>query len=267
MNASFLLDVLQEDGIDFYSGVPDSFLKGLCDELFSRFGTESVHHIVAHNEGGAVGLCAGHYLATGRPAVCYMQNSGLGNAVNPLVSLMDPQVYGIPCLLVVGWRGEPGVRDEPQHIKQGAVTIGQLDLLGIPRKILSAETTEEEFRADYEELKQALLDGKCAAFVVRKGALVSSCKPDYSNRFAMTRERAAEILLSSMGERDAVVSTTGKLSRVHGPRFHDRTRNGGSFTRPKNLVPGRRRRRHDAHGCASDHRETVPCPPGACGGQ
>ena len=225
MNASFLLDVLQEDGIDFYSGVPDSFLKGLCDELFSRFGTESVHHIVAHNEGGAVGLCAGHYLATGRPAVCYMQNSGLGNAVNPLVSLMDPQVYGIPCLLVVGWRGEPGVRDEPQHIKQGAVTIGQLDLLGIPRKILSAETTEEEFRADYEELKQALLDGKCAAFVVRKGALVSSCKPDYSNRFAMTRERAAEILLSSMGERDAVVSTTGKLSREI---FEIRERNGCS---------------------------------------
>lgn len=223
MNASILLDVLQEDGIDFYTGVPDSFLKGLCDELYGRYGTESIHHIVAHNEGGAVGLCAGHFLATGRPALCYMQNSGIGNAVNPLASLMDPRVYGIPCLLVIGWRGEPGKKDEPQHVKQGEITTAQLDLLGIPWKILAADTTEEEFRNDYEELKQALHNGKCAAFVAKKGALVSSARPDYGNGYAMTRERAAEILLSAMGERDVVVSTTGKLSREI---FEIRERNG-----------------------------------------
>ena len=228
MNASFLLDVLQEDGIDFYTGVPDSFLKGLCDELYDRYGTESIHHIVAHNEGGAIGLCAGHYLATGRPALCYMQNSGLGNAVNPLASLMDSRVYGIPCLLVIGWRGEPGVKDEPQHVKQGEITTAQLDLLGIPWKILSAYTTEEEFRNDYEELKEALRGGKCAAFVAKKGALVSTAKPDYRNRFAMMRERAAEILLSSMGETDVVVSTTGKLSREI---FEIREKNGCSHER------------------------------------
>ena len=228
MNASFLLDVLREDGIDFYTGVPDSFLKGLCDELYSRFGTESIHHIVAHNEGGAIGLCAGHYLATGRPALCYMQNSGLGNAVNPLASLMDSRVYGIPCLLVIGWRGEPGVKDEPQHVKQGEITTVQLDLLGIPWKILAADTTEEEFRNDYEELKQALHSGKCAAFVAKKGALVSSVRPDYRNMYAMTRERAAEILLAAMGERDAVVSTTGKLSREI---FEIRERTGCSHER------------------------------------
>ena len=228
MNASFLLDVLQEDGIDFYTGVPDSFLKGLCDELYGKYGTESIHHIVAHNEGGAIGLCAGHFLATGRPALCYMQNSGLGNAVNPLASLMDSRVYGIPCLLVIGWRGEPGVKDEPQHVKQGEITTAQLDLLGIPWKILAADTTEEEFRNDYEELKQALQDGKCAAFVVQKGALVSQTRPDYKNGYAMTRERAAEILLSAMGERDAVVSTTGKLSREI---FEIRERNGCSHER------------------------------------
>ena len=225
MNASFLLDVLQEAGIDFYTGVPDSFLKGLCDELYGRFGTESVHHIVAHNEGGAIGLCAGHYLATGRPALCYMQNSGLGNAVNPLASLMDPRVYGLPCLLVVGWRGEPGLKDEPQHVKQGEITLGQLDLLGIPWRILTADTSEEQFRVIFAELNKFLCDGKSAALVVKKGALVSAYRPDYSNGFTMKRERAAEILLSSMDDRDVVVSTTGKLSREI---FEIRERSGRS---------------------------------------
>ncbi len=224
MNASILVDVLMDSGIDFFTGVPDSFLKGLCDELYGRFGTESVHHIVAHNEGGAVGLCAGHYLATGKPALCYMQNSGLGNAVNPLASLMDPRVYGLPCLLVVGWRGEPGTKDEPQHVMQGEITLGQLDLLGIPWKILDSDTTEEQFRNDFGELEKYLSAGKCAALVVKKGALVSSFRPDYSNHYAMRREKAAEILLASMGEQDVVVSTTGKLSREI---FEIRERNGG----------------------------------------
>ena len=129
MNASLLLDSCLEAGINFFTGVPDSFLKGLCDELYTRYGTNGPCHIVAHNEGGAIGLCAGHFLATGNPALCYMQNSGLGNAVNPLASLTDREVYSIPCLLVIGWRGEPGVKDEPQHVRQGAVTLGQLDLL------------------------------------------------------------------------------------------------------------------------------------------
>ena len=113
MLASVLLDECLKAGIDFFTGVPDSFLKGLCDELYDRYGTDSASHIVAHNEGGAIGLCAGHFLASGRPALCYMQNSGLGNTVNPLTSLTDPKVYSVPCLLVVGWRGEPGTKDEP----------------------------------------------------------------------------------------------------------------------------------------------------------
>ena len=136
MDAKILLEACEEAGIDFYTGVPDSQLKGLCDLLYARYGTESGKHTVAHNEGGAIGLCAGHFLATGRPALCYMQNSGLGNAVNPLASLMDPEVYCMPCLLVIGWRGEPGVHDEPQHRKQGAITLGQLELMGIPCRII-----------------------------------------------------------------------------------------------------------------------------------
>jgi len=158
-------------------------------------------------------MCAGHYLATGHPALCYMQNSGLGNVVNPVTSLMDPEVYNLPCLMVIGWRGEPGVHDEPQHVKQGAITTGLLDLLGIPYRVISKETTPDEFRQDFCFLIQETEKGKCAAFVVRKGALECMHHPDYRNAYRMTRERAAEIVTGAAGEQDIFVSTTGKLSR------------------------------------------------------
>ncbi|MBR5961152.1 MAG: phosphonopyruvate decarboxylase [Clostridia bacterium] len=213
MYASVLLDACREAGIDFFTGVPDSLLKALCNELYARYGTDSDVHVVAHNEGGAIALCAGHYLASGRPALCYMQNSGLGNAVNPLASLMDPEVYALPCLLVVGWRGEPGVKDEPQHKKQGVVTLGQLDLLGIPYRILSQDTSDEAFLEDFRDLYGEMKRGKTAAIVVRKGALQSDCKPVYGNQNHMTREAAAGLILSASGKDDVFVSTTGKLSR------------------------------------------------------
>ena len=213
MLASILLEECRKAGIDFYTGVPDSFLKGLCDELFARFGTDSPHHIVAHNEGGAIGLCAGHYLATGKPALCYMQNSGLGNAVNPLTSLTDPQVYSVPCLLVIGWRGEPGVKDEPQHIKQGAITLSLLDLLGIPYKVLSPDTSAENFHAAFSCLADTLQYGRPAALVVRKGSLSSNLHPVHVNDASLTREKAAKIILQAAGKDDCFVSTTGKLSR------------------------------------------------------
>ena len=223
MDAGILLEQCERAGISFFTGVPDSQLKGLCDALYARYGTSGRTHIVAHNEGGAIALCAGHFLATGRPALCYMQNSGLGNAVNPLASLMDPKVYNIPCLMVVGWRGEPGVHDEPQHITQGAVTCGQLELLGIPYRILSKETTEEEFLSGFEALRKELEQNRCAALVVRKGALTTEDRPSYANGFVLTREEAAEILLAAGGETDVFVCTTGKLSREV---FEIRERNG-----------------------------------------
>ena len=213
MLASVLLDECLKAGIDFFTGVPDSFLKGLCDELYGRYGTDSAAHIVAHNEGGAVGLCAGHYLASGRPALCYMQNSGLGNTVNPLTSLTDPQVYSIPCLLVIGWRGEPGTKDEPQHVRQGAVTLSQLELLGIPYQILSPDTTEDAFRSQFSALLETLRAQKPAALVIRKGALQSALKPVYGNDAVMTREEAAALILEASAPSDCFVSTTGKLSR------------------------------------------------------
>ena len=213
MDAAVLLDTCREAGIDFFTGVPDSQLKGLCDTLYARYGVAGAEHIVAANEGNAIGLCAGHYLATGRPALCYMQNSGLGNAVNPLASLMDGKVYGLPCLLVIGWRGEPGVHDEPQHVKQGEITLGQLELMDIPYFILDKTMDEAAFREQFARLTEAMAQGRVAAVVVRKGALTCSAKPDYSNGRAMTRETAAEVIVGEAGARDVFVSTTGKLSR------------------------------------------------------
>lgn len=212
MNAERLLEACASVGIDFYTGVPDSQLKGLCDTLYARYGVGG-RHVVAANEGGAVGLAAGRYLATGKPALVYMQNSGLGNAVNPLTSLMDDQVYGLPCLLVVGWRGEPGVHDEPQHVKQGEITLAQLELLGIPYFVLDKAMTDAEFEEAFAGLALRLKEGRCAAIVVRKGALTCDEKPDYANGRTLTRERAAEILAAMAGEKDVFVSTTGKLSR------------------------------------------------------
>lgn len=213
MLASDMLRIFKQSGIDFYTGVPDSQLKGFCDELYAQYGTDSPHHLVAHNEGGAIALCAGHYLASGRPGLCYMQNSGLGNAVNPLASLMAPEVYGMPCLLLIGWRGEPGIHDEPQHVKQGAITLQQLDILGIPWFILSADMSVEAFADAFSGSLSIMRQGRTAAIVVRKGAIQSDQKPDYRNHYSMTREKAVSLILKNAGASDIFVCTTGKLSR------------------------------------------------------
>lgn len=213
MDAQHLLSACANAGIDFFTGVPDSQLKGLCDTLFAAYGVDSARHIVAANEGGAIALCAGHYLATGRPGLCYMQNSGLGNAVNPIASLMDAQVYGLPCLLVVGWRGEPNVHDEPQHVKQGQITLSQLDLLDVPCMVLDKSMTEAEFDAAFADVCAHLAAGRTAAIVVKKAGLTCSLKPRYGNSRTLSREDAAAHILRAAGERDVFVSTTGKLSR------------------------------------------------------
>lgn len=213
MEAKRFLQYVGELDIDFFTGVPDSLLAPLCDALYLRYGPQSQRHIVAANEGNAVGLAAGHYIASGRPALVYMQNSGIGNAVNPIASLLHDQVYGIPCLFVVGWRGEPGVRDEPQHKFQGVVTVETLELMGIKTFILEKESAPETVERYFVRCKELLGQGKCAAIVVRKGALTCEESAKYSNMNAMTRERALELVLEGAGEGDVFVSTTGKASR------------------------------------------------------
>ena len=118
----YFVESLKSVQMDFFAGVPDSLLKNICAYITDHSSAD--HNIIAANEGAAVGLAAGYYLSTGKTPVVYMQNSGLGNIVNPLMSLTDKEVYNIPMLLLIGWRGEPGVKDEPQHVKQGKVIYG-----------------------------------------------------------------------------------------------------------------------------------------------
>lgn len=199
-------------GADFYTGVPDSQLKALCNYLMDEYGADPAHHVIAANEGNAAALAAGYHLATGKVPVVYLQNSGLGNIVNPVASLLNEKVYGIPCLFIVGWRGEPGVHDEPQHVFQGEITLPLLETLGIPYFVIDKTTTPEQVKAKLDEYRALFAQGRQAAFVIRKGALEYSGKPVYGNSHTMTREAAIEQILAAAGD-DPVVSTTGKASR------------------------------------------------------
>ncbi|HRX15410.1 MAG TPA: phosphonopyruvate decarboxylase [Spirochaetota bacterium] len=212
MKVDKLLGFAEDLGIDFFTGVPDSQLKALCDTLFDRFKS-SDNHIVAANEGAAVALASGHYLATGKPALVYMQNSGIGNAVNPVCSLTNDKVYAIPMLFVVGWRGKPGVHDEPQHVFQGEITVKLLELLEIKTFILTKETSDSDFETIGNEIKKVLASGKSAAIVVEKDALQTDVKPDFNNSFSMTREEALGVIIEKSEDSDIFVSTTGKMSR------------------------------------------------------
>jgi len=199
-------------GADFFTGVPDSQLKALCDYLMDTFGIDPKHHIIAANEGNCMAVAAGYHLATGKIPVVYMQNSGEGNIINPVASLFNDKVYAIPCVLVIGWRGEPGVHDEPQHIYQGEVTLKLLETMGIEYFVIDKLTDEKQICGQMAKWQSVLNDGKQVAFVVRKGAFGFQNKVEYKNNYAMTRERAIEIIARYTGS-DPIVSTTGKASR------------------------------------------------------
>ncbi len=203
------LDFLKE--FEFFTGVPDSQLRPLCDYLVNTYGI-SDKHVIAANEGNAVALAAGYHLATGKVPVVYMQNSGIGNVINPVASLMNDKVYGIPCLFIVGWRGEPGIHDEPQHIYQGEVTVKLLEDMDIRTFIISKDTTDGELSAKMVEFKELLAKGKQVALIVRKGALEYSEKVKYANSNDMVREEIIRHIVDATGE-DPIISTTGKASR------------------------------------------------------
>ena len=212
MKIEHLLKEMEKAGLNFFTGVPDSQLRALCDYLMDRYGIGE-HHVVAANEGAAVGLAAGHYLATGEPAVVYMQNSGIGNAVNPICSLVNEKVYAIPVLFIVGWRGEPGVHDEPQHVFQGEITRELLDCLDVKNFIISKETTKEELADYFEKIKSEFKIGHQCAIIIKKDSLETELKMKYENDNPMSREEVVHLFVDHMRTDDIIVSTTGKLSR------------------------------------------------------
>ncbi len=209
MQVETLVDII---GSDFYTGVPDSQLKALCNYLIHRYGIDPKHHVIAANEGNCTALAAGYHLATGRVPVVYMQNSGEGNIINPVASLLNDKVYAIPMVFIIGWRGEPGIHDEPQHIYQGEVTCRLLEDMGIAYFVIGRETAEEEVRTAMEGFRKVLSEGRDAAFVIRKGALSFDEKVVYANDNTMVREEIIQHIARVSGE-DPVISTTGKASR------------------------------------------------------
>lgn len=206
----FFIEKLRENGIDCFAGVPDSLLKNICAYITDH--CDARHNIIAANEGAAVGIAAGHYLATGQAACVYMQNSGEGNIINPLASLTDPEVYNIPVLLLIGWRGRPGVHDEPQHVKQGKVTTGLLNVMGVNYEVLSKE--EDKAEKQIAKAVKALNNKEVFALVIEKETF-----EDYKlqnvekNDLTMSREEAIQMVVGALGEKDVIVSTTGMISR------------------------------------------------------
>ncbi len=202
------IEKLRAGGVEFFVGVPDSLLKNLCAYITDNIAREN--NIIAANEGGAVALAAGYHLATGKTGCVYMQNSGEGNAVNPLLSLMDADVYKMPLLLIVGWRGEPGVHDEPQHVKQGKVTLSLLETMGIPYAVL-----DDSWEKQVDEALQTIQETNgIFALIVRKGTFEDyKLQKQETANWELGREEAIKIVVDKLREDDIVVSTTGMISR------------------------------------------------------
>ena len=210
IRSEFFIEKLRENGVDFFAGVPDSLLKNMCAYITDH--CDDSHNIIAANEGAAVGLAAGHYLATGKAGCVYMQNSGEGNIINPLASLTDQEVYNIPVLLLIGWRGRPGVHDEPQHVKQGKVTTGLLNVMGINYEVLSKE--EDKAEKQITKAIKALQNKEVFALVIEKDTFedyklqnVEACD------LSMSREEAIQTVATALGKKDCIISTTGMISR------------------------------------------------------
>lgn len=209
MRVEKFYQALENRKIDFFTGVPDSLLKNFCSYITDN----TQNHIMAANEGGAVGIAAGYHLATGKISCVYMQNSGQGNSANPLISLADSDVYSIPTLLLIGWRGKPGIKDEPQHVKQGKITLSLLDSMQIPYKVINSETSDIEAILD-KAVNYMTERNAPYAIVAEKGTFEKyTLQSITTTPYDMSREDAISIVTESLSPRDVIISTTGKASR------------------------------------------------------
>jgi len=212
MKAKVLAEKIKNLGISVVTGIPDSTLKPFCDYM-NQSGQEIFSHYVPANEGAAVGIAIGSYLATGKPACIYTQNSGIGNMVNPVTSLANEKVYGIPVLIMVGWRGEPGTKDEPQHKFMGNITSEILDILNIKYAVLSKKMSLLEMDEAFANAGKTLNEGGQFAFIITRDFFEQEEQVEYENRYFLSREEAIREILSDVQEEDMIISTTGKISR------------------------------------------------------
>jgi len=226
ISPKFFIDTLRACGIVFFTGVPDSLLKNICAYISDNL--DDKHNIIAANEGGAVGISAGYHLATGKIGCVYMQNSGEGNIINPLASLTDKDVYNIPILLLIGWRGRPGVHDEPQHVKQGKVTTGLLNTMGIDYAVLS----KDEDLAGKQIIKAVEFmkaTNEVYAIVIEKDTFEPYTLQNVMKKdLQLSREEAIHTVVEALDDKNVIISTTGMISRE---LFEYRTAKGESHER------------------------------------
>ncbi len=207
INTKDFFDYLIHNKLEFFAGVPDSLLQNLCACIDDN--CDASHNIISANEGNAIATACGYHLATQKYGVVYMQNSGLGNAINPLVSLADEDIYQIPLLMLIGWRGEPDIPDEPQHKKQGKITLELLQTLGIKTIILDDDYKQKmQYCADYMAIHK-----KPIAMIIRKNTFSEYKHAIPASNYSLTREQALVSITKSISPQDIIVSTTGKTSR------------------------------------------------------
>lgn len=205
-----LFSALDNMGLDFFTGVPDSLLNDFCLYLVNNLPDNQ--HVMAANEGNAIGIAAGYHMATGKVPVVYMQNSGIGNATNPLLSLTHPTVYSIPLILVIGWRGDPNIKDHAQHKKQGELTSVLMDDMDIPYQILdSNDTVIEKFQWAKDKAEEI---NAPVALIAKKAILTQKeKKQEYLENALMNREEAISAVLDVFGDDAIYLATTGRATR------------------------------------------------------
>jgi phosphonopyruvate decarboxylase len=213
MKPEDLWRIFKSCGLTFFTGVPDSTFSGWMSYLAAKDGTD-LTNMIAGNECEAVAMAAGYHLATGNVGVVYMQNSGEGKTINPITSLADKEVYSIPMVLMIGWRGEPGKKDEPQHAKMGKVTLSLLDTIGVPYQLMPGDPAEAKNVIEKATAEANTMQAP-VALIIRKEVIEKYQKILEKDKivFEMNREEALKVIVDSLEGKEAIISTTGKLSR------------------------------------------------------
>lgn len=211
LDQKLVFEALAEQGVTYFTGVPDSYLNGFCNYALANFPSRN---IIAANEGNAVGIACGHYFATKEIPLVYMQNSGLGNVVNPLASLAEHDVYAVPMILLIGWRGQGNTEpNHPQHRLQGEITPGMLDVMHIPYSILKDD--DADFRAVIEKAAAYCRENRRSyALIAPKGVMAAAEKANnVDDVYPMSREEAIEVILDHMPADTVYSATTGRATR------------------------------------------------------
>ena len=203
-----LINVLKKNDINFFTGIPDSILIELSRFLQNK---NKRKHIRATSEGSAISIGIGHYLSTKQVPCIYMQNSGLSNALNPLISITSKKVYNIPLVLIIGWRGSPRVKDEPQHNVKGKITESILKLLNIKYTIVRSGNDLSQFN---KIVKNAKKNNNIAACLIEQGT-IKKIKKTYNkkNFYKLNKELFLKTLLETLEKNSKVISSTGYNSR------------------------------------------------------